>query len=80
MIEEIVQTWVDGLLAEHGASALDELPASVIVGEIEESKANIKNCTLWGDRLGVACGEYYIELLTEHCYSRYPQSDLYTND
>lgn len=68
MIEEIVQIWIDELCEEHGVSELTYLHDDIIFTQIEEAEANIDNCNMWGDKLGVACNEYFIECL-EDCLS-----------
>ena len=66
MIDEIVQEWISEMMKNYGITKVEDLTDDIINLEIKDAKDNIENLKLFGDKLGIACSEEYIEWLKDH--------------
>lgn len=65
MIKGIVNNWIDELLKKNNISNLNEIPKNILEDEIKEVQGTIENCKAFNDIDGIACNEYYLDLLEE---------------
>lgn len=65
MIKDTVDIWVNKLIKDNNVTELDQVPLEILEREIKEVQGTILNCRIVDDVYGVACNEYYLDLLEE---------------